>query len=528
MAEIERQSQMKAGRRRSKGPDTGEGTSQAHLQQQLNPQLTDRTRGKTLRQGFLVKQGNSIKTWRKRWFALIVPPNRRDPPCLVYYQSKPSQRARPLNVIILAEGVVIQTHPDHFEIDTSTRTFFLRAGSPEDCAGWVHAIASVLPPLDAGEEDEDEDLLDVQGKARLPTSDSASPPPPAPVSRSTFHTAAPVPQFPKSKLAPLSTPHSSTPILEGYLIKEGQRIKTKKRRWFLLRSQVLIYYDDHFKREPLGTIYLRHVFGLVRTQPKSGEPEYGYGFELATPGRLYPLVAETPKDLDLWVDCISRVVNHLALRMAIESDSDSLLFDEDDENEMWDKPVEERDWTLSNSESKEGSKGEAGEHGGTKEEEEEEEEEGGEEEVFDVEDPFGGGAQFFSSGIDPSAEPLADLPPPTVAAKGLVKPIPVLFSTQPLPANSELRKVLDPSSSSASSRPTSTASDDNANKTIHNTIELLNDLMDTLDDLDQFLPVEIPGSKGAKDPKPPAPADIDVEINVDDIMSALDDLQQSF
>ena len=62
-----------------------------------------------------------------------------------------------------------------------------------------------------------------------------------------------------------------------------------------------------------------------------------------------------------------------------------------------------------------------------------------------------------------------------------------------------------------------TQPDSTPKKSVYNTIELLSDLMDTLDDLDQFM---VPETVAEEPPQ-------DSFNDVDSILSALEDLKQS-
>jgi len=96
------------------------------------------------RQGFLVKEGGKIKTWKKRWCVLKI--NQ------FYYCKK--QNGTELGIIHLANVTLVRTstrkNKKHcFEIWTPERTYYMCATSDADRDAWMQAFASAKKDFEA-------------------------------------------------------------------------------------------------------------------------------------------------------------------------------------------------------------------------------------------------------------------------------------------------------------------------------------------------------------------------------------------
>ncbi|KYQ91552.1 protein serine/threonine kinase [Tieghemostelium lacteum] len=116
------------------------------------------------KQGFLTKEGGSIKTWRKRWCVLKNGS--------IYYSKNPSSGE--LGIIHLKEVSSVQQSSrkkkNCFEVATPDRTYFMKAPSPEDMKSWIDILNQQLQKMKAQQSVkstvgvEDFDLLKVIGK----------------------------------------------------------------------------------------------------------------------------------------------------------------------------------------------------------------------------------------------------------------------------------------------------------------------------------------------------------------------------
>lgn len=96
---------------------------------------------------------------------------------------------------------------------------------------------------------------------------------------------------------------------EGYLSKVGGRIKTWKRRYFILLPDRLDYYKKKGDREPKGSIPLtKGSTTLAIESPQRGEP--ACLFSVTTPGakRAYTIAAYDGRDREEWLLALATVV----------------------------------------------------------------------------------------------------------------------------------------------------------------------------------------------------------------------------
>ena len=94
----------------------------------------------------------------------------------------------------------------------------------------------------------------------------------------------------------------SSPIdKEGYLEKRGDFSKNFQRRWFVLKGNLLFYFEKKQDKEPLGLIVLEACSVQVSAQAK-------HAFEISFDGqgsRVYVMMADNDEDMESWVKVIS-------------------------------------------------------------------------------------------------------------------------------------------------------------------------------------------------------------------------------
>ncbi|KAG8443617.1 hypothetical protein GDO86_008966 [Hymenochirus boettgeri] len=89
----------------------------------------------------------------------------------------------------------------------------------------------------------------------------------------------------------------------GYLLKMGGKIKTWKRRWFVLKGGELLYYKSPSDviRKPQGQIELNSSSHILKGDGKQT-------MQLVTEKRTYYLTADSPNILDEWVRVLQNVL----------------------------------------------------------------------------------------------------------------------------------------------------------------------------------------------------------------------------
>ena len=112
----------------------------------------------------------------------------------------------------------------------------------------------------------------------------------------------------------------SSPVdKEGYLQKKGDPNRDFQRRWFVLKGNLLFYFQKKQDKEPLGVVVLEACSVQVSAQGR-------YAFEIAFDGqgtRTYILAADNDDEMQAWMKAISHasyeylrsIVNELQRRV---------------------------------------------------------------------------------------------------------------------------------------------------------------------------------------------------------------------
>ncbi|KAK3891087.1 hypothetical protein Pcinc_005005 [Petrolisthes cinctipes] len=108
---------------------------------------------------------------------------------------------------------------------------------------------------------------------------------------------------------------SSTHIdKEGYLLKKGEVNKNFQRRWFVLKGNLLFYFEKKCDREPIGVIILEGC------TIELAECEDQFTFKLVFHGgggRTYVLAADSQEALEVWMKALARAsYDYLKLMVA--------------------------------------------------------------------------------------------------------------------------------------------------------------------------------------------------------------------
>ncbi|XP_069100473.1 sesquipedalian-1-like [Pleurodeles waltl] len=93
--------------------------------------------------------------------------------------------------------------------------------------------------------------------------------------------------------------HGASPVdKEGYLNKKGELNTSYQRRWFVLKGNLLFYFERRGERDPLGLIVLE---GCSVELCESDE-EFAFALVYSDPGlRMYKMAAESQASLEAWI-----------------------------------------------------------------------------------------------------------------------------------------------------------------------------------------------------------------------------------
>ncbi|KAM3611386.1 uncharacterized protein V6R79_017618 [Siganus canaliculatus] len=95
----------------------------------------------------------------------------------------------------------------------------------------------------------------------------------------------------------------SPPDKTGFLYKKGERNTAYHRRWFVLKGNMLFYFEERDSREPIGVIVLEGC--TVELCESAEEFAFAIKFECAK-ARVYKLAAENQAAMESWVKALSR------------------------------------------------------------------------------------------------------------------------------------------------------------------------------------------------------------------------------
>ena len=117
---------------------------------------------------------------------------------------------------------------------------------------------------------------------------------------------------------------------EGFLNKKGELNRGYQRRWFILKGNLLFYFEKRSDKEPIGVVVLDNCHVELA---ESGEP---YAFQITFGGdgsRTYILGADTPKEMESWMRAITHS-SYEYLKMMVESFESTLEKLTSEENDL--------------------------------------------------------------------------------------------------------------------------------------------------------------------------------------------------
>ncbi|KAM9821775.1 sesquipedalian-1 [Syngnathus typhle] len=95
----------------------------------------------------------------------------------------------------------------------------------------------------------------------------------------------------------------SPPDKTGFLFKKGERNTAYHRRWFVLKGNMLFYFEERDGREPIGLIVLEGC--TVELCESAEEFAFAVKFDCAR-ARVYKMAADSQAAMESWVKALSR------------------------------------------------------------------------------------------------------------------------------------------------------------------------------------------------------------------------------
>ncbi|XP_052413006.1 sesquipedalian-1 [Carassius gibelio] len=97
---------------------------------------------------------------------------------------------------------------------------------------------------------------------------------------------------------------NSPPDKTGFLFKKGERNTAYHRRWFILKGNMLFYFEERESREPIGVIVLE---GCTVELCESESEEFAFAVKFdCVKARVYKMAAESQPAMESWVKALSR------------------------------------------------------------------------------------------------------------------------------------------------------------------------------------------------------------------------------
>ncbi|KAJ3442547.1 non-specific serine/threonine protein kinase [Anaeramoeba flamelloides] len=101
---------------------------------------------------------------------------------------------------------------------------------------------------------------------------------------------------------------SNIKIKCGYLVKQGGRIKSWKKRWFVVKDKIVYYYKTEKSQLPRGMFALTNTITLGLTKKRRKK----FVFTVNIPNqRTYYISTKTEKERAEWVDFLKKEINSL-------------------------------------------------------------------------------------------------------------------------------------------------------------------------------------------------------------------------
>ncbi|GAB9474629.1 Dynein light chain [Globisporangium polare] len=265
--------------------------------------------------GWGSKQGSKVKTWKKRFFVL----RGRE---LVYYSGGGGEEKGRLTVVgadfapDLKHGLLVRGEKKH-----KMQVLKMKTATADESKAWLLKLRAAVSDADAAGANAHLSASfrsrSVSGSTNSSTSNASSgnfmtqaSRGPAMTSQASYHHSQRSLSEPKAA-GPLTSASSSGEYYanssdekRGWLLKEGSKVKSWKKRFFVLRGNVLTYYESETSSPKLGALVVRDI-----------ETNFTTPFTLdvhAEGGRLLRIAADSLQDIESWDQALTQAIANAA------------------------------------------------------------------------------------------------------------------------------------------------------------------------------------------------------------------------
>ncbi|EKE41425.1 hypothetical protein ENUP19_0347G0050 [Entamoeba nuttalli] len=110
----------------------------------------------------------------------------------------------------------------------------------------------------------------------------------------------------------------------GWLVKEGGKWKSWKRRFFVFEQTTLSYYKDQLLFSKMGEIPLELATCI---EPVRRYKKHDYVFKIVTPSRTYYINCADEKDMNDWISCLKDISDRI--NVSLDKSEDKCVNSED-------------------------------------------------------------------------------------------------------------------------------------------------------------------------------------------------------
>ncbi|KAG0739193.1 hypothetical protein G6F57_005718 [Rhizopus arrhizus] len=288
---------------------------------------------KVFKTGYLLKKGEKRRRWKKRWFVL------RATKLAMYKDKKEYKLLRLIDLHEIHKVVQVTTKHKYkfvFAFVTPKRMYYVQANDQNDMNDWFYFINQAKEEQklydldDTSSIDRDQEFAkDVissyksnyllqQKKSNeshavsIPNHSDRScgdyyPASPTSDPATTLHLIEGVAsseedeEYSADKANIELEENRNRVLIEGYLLKLG-RNKGWRKRWFVLRTDTLSYYEDDKEYSPHRIIPLDHIIDSLEVEPVSKNKQYC--FKIIIPKRSYVLCAPNEVSMESWLNSL--------------------------------------------------------------------------------------------------------------------------------------------------------------------------------------------------------------------------------